>query len=193
MTSVSDVAARADAARPAADAATYPDARERRRALADELLDALTDWTPRDRMGTFRHWHQGSLSLVHLNVIAALEAEGALSMHGLAETLDVSQASATGIVDRMERRGLVIRRHSTDDRRLVLVDLAPTGAGLFKEMGLQRRDHLSRLLGELSEDELSGFLAGLRAMRAAGARLKAAQADGPQAGGCPPSTQDVPR
>ena len=48
-------------------------------------------------------------------------------MGDLAEELDVSVASATGIVDRMEQRGLVERRHGPDDRRVVMVDLTATG------------------------------------------------------------------
>ena len=58
----------------------------------------------------FRRWLAGSLSIVHLHVLTILEADGPLSMGKLAEALDVSVASATGIVDRMEQRGLVERR-----------------------------------------------------------------------------------
>ena len=64
-------------------------------------------------MRHMRHWPGGALSLVHLNVLAVLQEEGPLPMSGLAESLDVSHASATGIVDRMEQRGLVERRRGT--------------------------------------------------------------------------------
>lgn len=181
-------------ARASADStggSTYPDARQRRQALADELLEALVAWPPRERMGTFHRWHQGALSLVHLNVVAALQAEGPLSMRALAEALDVSSASATGIVDRMERRGLVERRHSTDDRRLVLVHLTAGGAGIFDEFETHRRERLGRLVGELTEDELAGFLVGLRALRAAGQRLREKPA-APDALGCPEATGPGP-
>ncbi len=148
-----------------------------RRALADELIDELTSWHPRDRVGTFRSWHRGALSLVHLNVLAVLEAEGPLPMRRLAEALDVSDASATGIVDRMELRGLVERRHGTEDRRVVLVRLAEGGAAVFRDLEGHRRERLARLADELTDDDLAGLLAGLRALRAARARLHAATAD----------------
>lgn len=144
---------------------------DRRRRLADDLVNELTTWTPRERMGTFQAWHRHSLSLVHLSVLAALEARGPLSMSQAAEALDVSIASATGIVDRMEKRHLVVRRHAADDRRVVLVDLADAGRQVFRDLEAQRRLHLGRLLEELSEDELAGFLGGLRALRAARVRL----------------------
>ncbi len=50
-------------------------------------------------------------------------------MGQLAEDLDVSVASVTGIVDRMERRGLVERERGTGDRRVIMVDLTEAGTG----------------------------------------------------------------
>ena len=141
------------------------------RPISDELLDELTAWPPRDRAGMFRNWHRGALSLVQLNVVAVLEAEGTLPMSRLADELDVSVASATGIVDRMERRGLVERRHATDDRRVVAVHLTELGAGIFRDLAAHRREHLARMLGELTEEELAGFLKGIRAIRTARQRL----------------------
>ena len=81
----------------------------------------MTSWSPRDRMNVFRSWLKGSLSLIHLHVLTVLEADGPLPMSQLADTLDVSVASATGIVSRMEERGLVERQHDETDRRVVLV------------------------------------------------------------------------
>ena len=141
------------------------------RPIGDELLDELTAWPPRDRAGMFRNWHRGALSLIQLNVVAVLEAEGPLPMSRLADELDVSVASATGIVDRMERRGMVQRRHATDDRRVVDVHLTEQGTGIFRNLEAHRREHLARLLGELTEEELAGFLKGIRAIRAARKRL----------------------
>jgi DNA-binding Lrp family transcriptional regulator len=91
----------------------------RSRTLVGEVVDVLTSWGPRDFIGAFQRFHAGSISLIHLNVLILLEGTGPLPMSRLAEALDVSVASATGIVDRMAKRGLVERRHSEADRRLV--------------------------------------------------------------------------
>ena len=143
----------------------------RRKAMVDTILDELTAWNPRERMGMFRKWLQGSLSIVHLHVLTILEEAGSLPMGKLADALDVSVASATGIVDRMEQRGLVERRHGPDDRRVVLVH--PTAAGLrvFSDMDEMRRQNLAAILVRLSEDELTATLVGLRAMSAARAAI----------------------
>lgn len=143
-----------------------------RQALADELLNELTSWSPRERLGTFKTWQRCSLSLVHLNVITVLEAAGGpLAMRQIAEALDVSDASATGIIDRLERRGFVERRHAEDDRRVVHVQLTAAGSQIFREFGEMRRRRLAALLERLDEAELAGFLGGVRALRAAGRAL----------------------
>jgi len=166
--------------RPDRREGTHPTpAHDRRgRPLVADVLDELTGWGARDRAGAFRSWHRGALSLVHLNVLTVLETEGPLPMSCLAEALDVSDASATGIVDRMERRGLVERRHSTDDRRVVAVHLTVQGSAVFRDLEVHRRERLARLLEELTEAELAGFLAGVRALHAAHAQVTTPGHDG---------------
>ena len=136
-----------------------------RRRTVDDLLDELTSWKPRERAGAFRQWLRGSLSLVHLHVLTVLEGDEALSMSKLAEALDVSVASATGIVDRMEQRGLVERRREPDDRRVILVKATDAGDAVFRDLAAERRKMLARLLDRMTDAELESLLVGLRAMR----------------------------
>src|SRR5690349_5693314 len=138
-----------------------------------EVVDELTGWKAQDRVKVFRTWLKGSLSLIHLHVLTVLEADGPMAMSRLADTLDVSVASATGIVTRMEERGLVERRHDQEDRRVVIVAPTDAGAGVFKDMMAARREHLTAVLARLSDRELESFLVGLRAVRAARAAVHA--------------------
>ena len=87
-------------------------------------------------------WLRDSLSLIHLHVLTVLEAEGPLAMGRLAEALDVSVASATGIVDRMEQRGLVERQPQTTDRRVIEVHPTAAGAAVFHDLMGERRMRL---------------------------------------------------
>jgi DNA-binding MarR family transcriptional regulator len=142
-----------------------PRAETGRDALIAELVDEMTSWTPRDRMLAFRSWLKGSLSLIQLHVLTVLEADGPLPMSRLAETLDVSVASATGIINRMEERGLVERSHDAADRRVVLVRPTAAGIGIFRDLTEQRRGELATLFERLTSHELTALLTGLRAMR----------------------------
>jgi DNA-binding MarR family transcriptional regulator len=138
-----------------------------REAIIAELVGEMTSWSPKDRMQVFRSWLKGSLSLIHLHVLTVLEMGGPLPMSKLADMLDVSVASATGIVSRMEERSLVEREHDDEDRRVVLVIPTETGLAVFRDMMEQRREHLVGLLSRLDDDDLQAFLRGLRAVRAA--------------------------
>jgi DNA-binding MarR family transcriptional regulator len=141
--------------------------------LEREIIDEMTAWSPRDRGGAFKQWHRHSLSLVHLNVLTTLETEGPMPMSRLAEAMDVSDASATGIVDRMEKRGLVERRHGTADRRTVLVHPTDAGEQVFRDIAEHRRGLLTKVLAELTDEEMAALLVGMRAIRAAKGRLMA--------------------
>jgi DNA-binding MarR family transcriptional regulator len=138
-----------------------------RQKLRADLLDELFAHSPAAVMRYMRNWPGGALSLVHLNVMTVLDADGPLAMGHLADALDVSQASATGIVDRMEQRGLITRQRDPDDRRVTRVALTDEGRGVISGLATERRDKLGKLLDELTDDELEGFLRGARAMRLA--------------------------
>jgi len=162
-----------------ADATTPTDVTSDR-PLVNDVIDELTSWNPREFIAAFARWHHGAVSLIHLNVLTLLEASGPLPMSRLAEALDISVASATGVVDRMESRGLVERRRDAEDRRVVLVHPAAGGRSLFGEIDTRRREGLVRLLEHLSDAELAGLLDGHRALRAA--RVAMAAIAGPTGG-----------
>jgi DNA-binding MarR family transcriptional regulator len=144
-----------------------------RRRLAEALINELLSWNPREFISAFRRWHRDSISLIHLNVLTVLDGDGPDSMGHLAEALDVSVASMSGIVDRMEKRGLVERRHEGKDRRVVVVHPTEAGLDVFREIDRRRRDGLTQLIGQLSDDELRGLLVGHRALREARAAISA--------------------
>ena len=140
---------------------------KRNRPLVDEVVGELSSWSPREFLTAFQRWHQGELSLTHLNVLTLLEAAGPQAMGKLADSLDVSEASMTGIIDRMEKRELVVRKRDEADRRVVLVVPAAGGAKVFGDIDARRRKGLAKLLGQLSDEQLEGLLEGHRALRAA--------------------------
>jgi DNA-binding MarR family transcriptional regulator len=133
--------------------------------LKAELIEELVAHSPAAAMRAMRRWPGGPLSLVHLHVLLVLDADGPIPMRVLAEGLDVSQASATGIVDRMEQRSLVERRRDDEDRRVVRVALTDAGRTMIGSLAAERREKLALLLEDLTDEELAGFLLGARAMR----------------------------
>jgi len=70
------------------------------------------------------------LSPVQCHVLHLLEPERPLPMGRLAETLSCDASNVTGLVDRLEARGLVQRRPSSGDRRVKELQLTPAGSRL---------------------------------------------------------------
>jgi DNA-binding MarR family transcriptional regulator len=58
-------------------------------------------------------------------------------------------SNVTGLVDRLEARGVVLRRPSTDDRRVKVLDLTPEGARLRAQV-LRRMTTAARPLSRLT-------------------------------------------
>ena len=94
---------------------------------------------------------KAGVSMTHMHVMWLLQHHGELSMSRLAELLDVSFSNATGIIDRMEERGLVERVRVPDDRRVVLVRIAPRGIDALEETEALKQDRLQAILGHLDD------------------------------------------
>ena len=94
-------------------------------------------------------------------------------MSKLAEMLDVCVASATGIVDRMEKKGVIERPRSDEDRRVVEVYVTESGEQIFSSIQNERQIRLVQLISEMSSADLSALLTGLRAFAAARERVLA--------------------
>jgi DNA-binding MarR family transcriptional regulator len=70
------------------------------------------------------------LSPAQCHVLHLIEPERPIPMGQLAETLACDKSNVTGLVDRLESRGLVRRRPSAGDRRVKVLVLTATGARL---------------------------------------------------------------
>jgi len=80
-------------------------------------------------------------------------SDGPKRMSDLAERARTSQASLTGVVDRLEALGFVERVRSAADRRVVEVALTPAGLAEMHAVQAQVADRLGKLLEPLSAEE----------------------------------------
>jgi len=70
------------------------------------------------------------LSPAQVHVLHVIAPGQPIPMGQLADTLSCDASNVTGLVDRLESRGLVRRRPSDSDRRVKVLDLTPAGARL---------------------------------------------------------------
>jgi len=95
------------------------------------------------------------VTLPRFDVMAALyDAPAGLSMGEVSRRLMVSNGNVTGIVERLDRDGLVWRRTNPEDRRSQLVRLTDSGRTTFEGMAEAHEGWISAMLSDLSEEEV---------------------------------------
>ncbi len=94
------------------------------------------------------------LTPAQLHILLWLGNDGALTMGDLARRVAVTEKTITGVVDRLERDGLVRRERDPGDRRVVHVRLGRRGEELYRRI----------------EDGIAAKLTGLLALLDAGDR-----------------------
>ena len=87
--------------------------------------------------------------------------DGMESRH-LAVEAGVSKGTLTGVLDTLERRGLVRRRRQEDDRRLVTVTLTVEGDALITRLYPAFNAEETRLTGSVAAEHRAVVAAGLR-------------------------------
>ena len=134
---------------------------------AEQLLQELSDLVVSERTAYMTHAHRRALSLAHMFLMAKIHGHGSIPMTKVAELIGSGLLTATGIISRMEERGLVRREHDTRDRRVVLVSLTKSGAADIAALNKARERRLSAAINQLSEKDQVALLTGIRALRAA--------------------------
>jgi DNA-binding MarR family transcriptional regulator len=74
------------------------------------------------------------LSPAQCHVLYVIEPGKPVPMKQLAASLSCDASNVTGLVDRLESRGLIRRQPGREDRRVKELDLTPTGARLRAEL-----------------------------------------------------------
>lgn len=92
------------------------------------------------------------LSPVQCHVLHLIEPDEPLPMGRLAETLRCDASNVTGLVDRLEARGLVQRQASPADRRVKVIQLTAAGARLRTQL-LRRMTGSACSLSRLSASD----------------------------------------
>ncbi len=75
-------------------------------------------------------------------------------------SLDISERliqivpAITGLIDRLEKQGLVVRRRCTEDRRVVYIEITETALGILNQIDEPLTALHKRLLGHMTRMEL---------------------------------------
>jgi DNA-binding MarR family transcriptional regulator len=118
------------------------------RAVLRVYFDALILAEP----AQLRLWQSAELTLTQFGALTKLR-DGPLPAGRLAEQLGISPTSLTRVLDRLETRGLIERRHDDSDRRRISVRLRPDGLRLVSAISLLRGSPIQRSVEAMSKTE----------------------------------------
>lgn len=91
---------------------------------------------------------------------------GALDQTALGRMLVVNRSNVTGLVDRMEKAGLVVRSPDPSDRRVKRVSLTSKGRKAAESAGKPYFDRVEKVLKALSAEERRTLIHVLEKLRA---------------------------
>jgi DNA-binding MarR family transcriptional regulator len=147
--------------RPVNQTPTRRQATDEAIALYGQILHGLRPW---DAGAPLQH----DVTLRQLRAIDAIHP-GPNTIGQVAAVLGIAQPTASLLVERLARLGLVERTGDPGDRRKTLVRPTPTGEAILTTWRGDVHERLAVRLAQLSDDDLRSLTRGLRALAATSA------------------------
>jgi DNA-binding MarR family transcriptional regulator len=124
----------------------------------DQVLEAILYLYTEGRRITKELARRADLTGPQLTVVKLLESIGDLSLSELSDRIRAQNSTVTGIIDRMEREGLVLRERSKEDRRVVYIRLTSKGRELAREIPVEPMEIFRSALETLSPQEMRDLM-----------------------------------
>ncbi|HST38146.1 MAG TPA: MarR family transcriptional regulator [Conexibacter sp.] len=133
--------------------------------VPDELRAAFGDLMRADRRLRSRDPKRpGALSYAQVRALLLLDADEEATAGQLAKAADLTPASVTALLDQLEQQGMVQRRRSDEDRRVVVVSLTPRGSELLEQKRATWRRCWQEALSDLPERDIVAAATVMRRM-----------------------------
>lgn len=82
----------------------------------------------------------------------------------IADTIGVDRSAVTRLLDRLEKKGLVLREHAKLDRRSVNIHMTEAGEALMDRLNQLARHHQDHFLSSMHNTEHRGFKGNIQKM-----------------------------
>jgi DNA-binding MarR family transcriptional regulator len=116
-----------------------------------QILDRVTDRLTPSQMGLLNALYESD--------------EAALPVGRLAEELGVSPPAVSGLAERLQRDGYIVRQADPGDRRVVLLALTDAGKAAVEEFVMAFEKLLEPVLAQMSPEEQASLIAGMEHIR----------------------------
>ncbi len=115
---------------------------------------------------TLRHefhglMHDSGFTFPQLSVISILSKNGKQKVSDISEKMGLSDSTVSGILDRLEQKGIIERKRNKEDRRVVKIYLSKGSQEICQKYHRKREEYFAHLLKKLSEQEINDIIKGL--------------------------------
>lgn len=100
----------------------------------------------------------GTLGARHVAALISLAVHGPASVGELATRLAMTLNHASLVTRQLDRAGLITRREHEDDKRRIIVSIAPSRANQVQEMAERVAQPLKAFLATLGPDDADRFI-----------------------------------
>lgn len=140
---------------------------ERKNTSEAALYNVVRTFTLLNRLFQ-RHYAQFDLTPAKLNVLMLVKhvgGEDGLPQREIAKRLIISGSDVTGLIDRLEKDGLLTRRGASTDRRVKLIEITQKGSALLDKLWPAHIEEVERVMSPLSKREQEQLIALLTKVR----------------------------
>lgn len=132
--------------------------------LKDAGNDSLIElW--RSFASTWKKWYRKAeenispldISIPEYRMLTYLQENGPTPMAKLALSIDVSQGWITSMVDRLEKRNMVRRTRSDEDRRIIRIEVLEAGIVTIQKVRELHLEFVRRTIGKFTRTEQEQF------------------------------------
>lgn len=139
---------------------------------ANEVLHAYLQVSRRISEELRGHFGKLNLTFPQTLVLTLLDNDGPMPISALAKATGSANSTISGVVDRLEKSGLLRRVRSEQDRRVIFVEVTEKYREIQEESKNYALSRFSQSINSLSEEELHQVLTGLNLMQKALERSK---------------------
>ena len=116
-----------------------------------------------------------SMGMYHMLVLQVLVDEGDQTVNDVGQKLAISKSQMTFATNRLIDLGLINRQPDDEDRRKIRIGLTLRGRWVTEELTKNIRKEISRLLHDLSDEDISELGSGLQILDHLSKRLSEQQ------------------
>lgn len=116
--------------------------------LPDDILTVLHELAHLMRTRFDQRARLHDMTRAQWVILYRLEHSPGLTQNELAALVEVEPITVARLIDRLETKGLVERRHDPNDRRVWRLHLRPEAEPMLAEIAVARQEMLALLLGE---------------------------------------------